>query len=304
MKITSLRASNNWLVWRYEQRKDSKKPTKVPYSPLDNYGVGTDEADRRRLVSYEIALKIQTEGKPITDIEPDQGYSGIGFVFVRFNDTLYICGIDIDHQDTDSAFVNGIITLFSNAYIERSPSGAGLHIVLLVDVIRIPQITENGKPKLDKRYYCKNPNNGVEAYIAGLTNRYFTHTGNTIQDGQDTDQTSEFLQFLDLYMLRSQAHTQYDAATNSNADKNAATHNVCALSDGQLLYKATNGTKFVCLSAKATATTDCLTKSACLMYPKFKRTYRHTDRPGTMARRGQRDRPQKHNDNGGNIRRV
>jgi hypothetical protein len=238
MKITSLRASNNWLVWRYEQRKDSRKPTKVPYSPLDNYGVGTDEADRRRLATYEIATK-----------NAANSYDGAGFVFTCFNDLLYICGIDIDHQDTESAFVKGIIALFPNAYIERSPSGAGVHIVLLVNVSRIPQITENGKPKLDKRYYSKNPHNGVEAYIAGLTNRYFTHMGDTIQDGQDTDQTSEFLQFLDLYMLRSQ--------TGGKSQTNAVSDNMTpkkglppALSDGQLLYKArnaANGAKFVAL---------------------------------------------------------
>jgi hypothetical protein len=247
MQKTSITDRAAFLNWRYEVRGNADKPTKPPYSARDNYPVGTDEADRHRLTLYADALKNQAVGKPHSNIEPERGYDGVGFVFTRFNDTLYICGIDIDHQDPAGAFVARIKAMFPNAYMELSPSGEGIHIIMLVDISRIPteRVTDNGKErvKLHKQYYSKNPHNGVECYIAELTNRYFTFTGKTIQDVKDIDQTDEFLRFLTAYMTRQSK--QASGAAEPNAG-NAPLD----LSDDEILMlarNAANGAKFIAL---------------------------------------------------------
>jgi P4 family phage/plasmid primase-like protien len=248
----SLRAGNTFLLWHYEPA-DSGRLTKVPYSPLDGYKVGTDEKGRGRLSSYDTAkgalstvlCHVQTpDGERLE--KPD----GIGFVFTRVSDNLSVCGIDVDHQDPDGDFVKAICAMFPNAYIERSPSGEGVHIVLLADVSRIPQ--KDGK--LAPQYYSKNPKNGVESYIAGLTNRYFTFTGDAIQDGADTDQTDEFLKFLDLYMQKDTTRagqaggeSQTNAVSDTTSNKGFTPP---ALSDWEILQKARtaqNGDKFKAL---------------------------------------------------------
>jgi putative DNA primase/helicase len=110
-----------------------------------------------------------------------------------------------------------------------------------VDVSRIPAEYDKGLKRytLSKKYYSNNPNNGVEAYVATLTNRYFTFTGNILQDGNDVDQTDEFLQFLELYMVRNMPVTP------------ALTHIASSvLTDEQILEKARrakNREKFIAL---------------------------------------------------------
>jgi primase-polymerase (primpol)-like protein len=147
MNLGTLQASNIWLVWK------SGRTTKIPYGADDpsragSFKIGTDEKYRPRLATYNQAAAAYRAA--------NAGFDGVGFVFTKMTDNLYICGIDIDHQALDSDFVKSIIALFPNAYIERSPSGEGVHIVLLVDVSRIPteRVTESGKErvKLASRY--------------------------------------------------------------------------------------------------------------------------------------------------------
>jgi primase-polymerase (primpol)-like protein len=255
MQKTSITDNAAFLNWRYEVRGNADKPTKPPYSARDNYPVGTGEADRHRLTVYAAALKNQAEGKPHSNIEPERGFDGVGFVFTRFYDKLYICGIDIDHQAPDGAFVARIKAMFPNAYIELSPSGEGIHIIILVDISRIPtkRVTDNSKErvKLHKQYYSKNPHNGVEVYVGALTNRYFTFTGNTIQDGQDIDQTDEFIRFLTAYMTRQSKQTSGAAEPNAgNADNKSEGDAPLDLSDDEILIlarNAANGAKFIAL---------------------------------------------------------
>ncbi|MCL2411494.1 MAG: hypothetical protein FWC97_07615, partial [Treponema sp.] len=73
----------------------------------------------------------------------------------------------------------------------------GWHIIFSCDVSKIP--TVNGK--LGGQFYQKNPHNGLECYLSGLTNRYFTFTeqgnGKPVED-----RTEQVLIFLENYMLR------------------------------------------------------------------------------------------------------
>ena len=110
-----------------------------------------------------------------------------------------ICGIDIDNKTSDSELdvqAEAVMNLM-DTYTERSPSGTGWHIIFSCDVSQIP--TVNGK--LDGQFYQKNPHNGLECYLSGLTNRYFTFTeqgnGKPIED-----RTAQVLVFFEKYMFR------------------------------------------------------------------------------------------------------
>jgi primase-polymerase (primpol)-like protein len=85
-----------------------------------------------------------------------------------------------------------------DTYTEKSPSGTGYHLIFKCDMSKIPTI--NGK--LDERYYLKNPHNDLECYFAGLTNRYFTYTGEIVNDKNIEDRTEQILIFLENYMLK------------------------------------------------------------------------------------------------------
>jgi len=242
MKLESLKALNAFLVWRYEERNG--QITKVPYCGVEGQPVGTSGEYRPRWTTYAKAQATCKFNK--------RGFDGMGFVFDRYSDNLYICGIDIDHADPDSDRVRAITAMFPNAYIEASPSGEGVHIVLLVDVARIPteRVTEKGveRVKLHRRYYCKNKKADLECYIAGLTSRYFTFTGKVMQDGRDVDQTDAFLLFLDRYMVRQAGGAgQTDAVS---VDSHNAGDAPPCLSDDAILTKAraaANGAKFAAL---------------------------------------------------------
>lgn len=137
-----------------------------------------------------------------TAFEACKRYSGMGFMFAGG-----ICGIDIDGADghtKSNPLQDEIIKLFEGTYIERSPSGSGFHILFKCDLSKIPMVTsKDGTEKLDTNYYQKNPKNGVECYFSGLTNRYFTYTGDRVSaTDKITDKTEEVLYFLDKYMYK------------------------------------------------------------------------------------------------------
>jgi putative DNA primase/helicase len=211
MKQESLKSRSIFLVWKYEDK--SGHVTKVPYG-ADGCRIGATPKYYPRLVPYETALNAAAN------------FNGVGFVFVGFNDKLHMCGIDIDHKDPEDEFARAIIALFPNAYIERSPSGKGAHIVLLADLSRIP--TEGAK--LHSKYYVKNKDSGLECYIAGLTHRYFAFTGDALQDGQDTDQTDDLLRFLNAYMLKDKPSCETAAKPEGRGES--------ILSDEEVLKKA------------------------------------------------------------------
>ena len=83
----------------------------------------------------------------------------------------------MDHRELSDPLVQTLLKRF-NTYAERSFSGNGFHIYGYCSLPRLP--VQDGK--LDRRYYTKNPQNGIELYIGGLTNRFAVYTGDAIQD--------------------------------------------------------------------------------------------------------------------------
>jgi putative DNA primase/helicase len=109
-----------WVCWRLEMRGD--KPTKVPYTPgTERRASSTDlltwRTFREALEAYEAA-------------EPP--YDGIGFVLSSADPFV---GIDLDRcRDPEDGEITGwaqkIISRVQEGYIEASPSGTGVHIIV------------------------------------------------------------------------------------------------------------------------------------------------------------------------------
>lgn len=190
-----------WGVWRFE--KDPKgNNTKIPYSVKYNGKARTSEPnDWDSFACSERALK---EGK----------YNGIALCFYNG-----LCGIDIDGLEghtADNPEAQNILELFKDTYIESSPSGKGYHILFKCELEKLPTEVLDGKKKLSSQYYSKNPHNKLECYVSGLTNRYFTYTGNMVSANSTvTDQTEQFLYFLEKYMRKEEKKVM-DASTINN----------------------------------------------------------------------------------------
>ena len=183
MKIEELKNKNQWINWNYKTTKDNKK-TKVPIA-YNGQATGTNKDYNHSWTTYDNAYKSLNK------------YNGIGIIFDNG-----LCGIDIDHKNNDDPIIKDVISLM-DTYTELSPSGNGYHLLFTVDLDKLPTIINNkGDKKLDSKYYQKNPYNQVECYIDGLTNRYFTFTGNVVNDKPICERTNELLIFLDKYMVR------------------------------------------------------------------------------------------------------
>lgn len=170
-----------WVVWRYTDRDGQR--TKVPINPRSGRFARTNDP-----TTWGTFDEAQRAVKKL-------GCDGVGFVF---GDEL--CGVDVDSHGGENPLQSEILRLFEGTYVEKSPSGSGLHILLRCDRSRLP-LDENGK--LQSCYYLKNPHNSVEFYGGGLSSRFFTYTGDRVSDSDEiTDKTAETVDFLERYMRR------------------------------------------------------------------------------------------------------
>ena len=166
-----------WVNWKLEERDG--KQTKVPYNPRTGGKAQSNNPSTWTDFNFAISKS-----------------ENIGFNFADD-----IAGIDIDNKQRDPELdkqAETILTLFSDTYAERSPSGTGWHIIFRFDKSKIPTGADG---KLDSKYYVNNPNINLECYFPGLTKKYFTFTGQG--NGKNIeDMTEQVLIFLDNYMLR------------------------------------------------------------------------------------------------------
>lgn len=109
-----------WVCWRREMRDG--KPTKVPYTPgTERRASSTDLMTWR---TFEDALAAYEAGEP--------PYDGIGFMFCSADPFV---GIDIDDcRDPKSGYIEPwalkIADRVQEGYVEASPSGTGVHIIV------------------------------------------------------------------------------------------------------------------------------------------------------------------------------
>jgi hypothetical protein len=204
---SDLKAHPHWVLWRTEQRDG--KPTKVPYSATL---AGRAACDRPSTwTSFGQALARFNEG----------GYDGLGFVFTK--QTGFV-GVDLDkclNRETGQLSAEAsVIVQTLNSYTERSPSGAGLHVILRGAVP--PGGNRKGQ---------------IEIYDHG---RYFTVTGDHIPGTPATIEERT----ADLQVVH--ADVFYHAQNNRHLP--ASAHPTSAsLSDQELIARACsarNGHKF------------------------------------------------------------
>lgn len=136
-----------WVCWRLERR--AEKITKVPFTPGTLHRASTTDLMTWRTFAEAIAAYEASEPP----------YDGIGFCFCSADPFV---GIDLDKcRDPENGEVTTwaqkIISRVQEGYVEISPSGTGIHIIVQGSV-------RNGGMRKDK----------VELYGRG---RFFTITG-------------------------------------------------------------------------------------------------------------------------------
>lgn len=183
--MQELKQMRIWTLWRWGTDKDGKL-TKKPFAASGGAS-GPDETWSHTWVTYDEA--VAAVGK--------RHAAGVSFhVPVGYYFT------DIDDRPLDDPLAQTLLTRF-NSYSERSTSGTGLHIYGICDLTKLPTyINDKGKTRLDKQFYQKNPNNDVELYIGGITNRLASYTGDVIEDKSLREGTSAILTTLDKDMRR------------------------------------------------------------------------------------------------------
>ncbi len=107
-----------WVSWRLEERDG--KATKVPYTP------GTE----RRASSTDL-MSWRTFEEAIEDVKKGR-HEGVGFVFSSADP---FAGIDLDDcRDPETgaveAWAQKLIDSVQEGYVEASPSGTGVHIIV------------------------------------------------------------------------------------------------------------------------------------------------------------------------------
>ncbi|AIP27897.1 AAA domain protein [Burkholderia thailandensis E264] len=155
----SLKERPQWLLWQYEY--DGKRWTKVP---KQSNGRHASTKNPNTWTNFDQVRDEYQSGE----------FDGIGIVLV---DGLF--GIDFDHVlDADcnpEAWADDVLRQFPHTYVERSPSGDGLHLFGLGELV------ECGKA---------GPGNRLECYDQ-KSPRYFTMTGHEFRSGYDVTEQQE-----------------------------------------------------------------------------------------------------------------
>ena len=221
--MAELKAMPIWFHWHWKQDKNGRQ-TKVPHASKGG-ATGTSENWSHTWVTYDEAVATVDA----------QHASGVGF---KVPDGYFF--FDADHYDIEDPFIQMLFERF-NSYAERSVSGSGIHIYGKCDRAKLPFFTDkNGKQKLDGAFYIKNPNNRLELYIGGLTERFAVYTGDVVWSEPLKDCTAAVLATLDTDMKRASLPTASRSVSAPGS----------FLSDDSVIAKASNskqGKKFKAL---------------------------------------------------------
>ena len=222
--MVALKNTKIWVCFKLKDSKDGRKG-KIPCS-AEGTATGTSANYAHTWVTYDEALAAARQN----------GYDGVGFVVPSG-----FFFLDIDHRKLDDPFVQNLLKRF-NTYTEYSVSGEGLHLYGKCDISRIPvEENSNGK-KLSSKYYSKNPKNGIELYIGGLTNRFALFTGNVISGSPVTDCTDAVLSTLETDMRRTDPGRKETTVKSEESWKRDYVNDTEAVIDA--LRKQKNGSKF------------------------------------------------------------
>lgn len=151
LTIEDLKAQKRWVLWRLEKRPGESKDTKVPYQ-MSGAKASSDRPET--WVTYAEAAANSV------------GFSGVGLVMGEV-DGVCLCGVDIDAccdaQTGKFTPESREIVIGLDSYSEYSPSGTGVHILML--------------GTLHGRKGMKLPFPGTKAVELYDHSRYLTFTG-------------------------------------------------------------------------------------------------------------------------------
>lgn len=201
-----LKRTNNWVLWRLEQRDG--KPTKVPYQIN---GETASSTNKRTWSTFTTIHNFFDKG----------GYDGIGFVFSK--DDSFV-GIDLDKclENGKYSELAEEVSQMMDSYTEISPSGTGIHIIVKGELP--PKVTGTGR---------KNPSIGLEVYRHG---RYFTFTGNSQSVSDVVERTDELGLLFRKYLPEKENKVQ----TFKNSVKNS-TQNLSNAELWEKMFRSANG---------------------------------------------------------------
>lgn len=192
LKLDDLKRSRLFVNWKKETKSDGSitKPPVDPMNPTHYVNISKSTS----FVTYETALKNVKNG--LCD--------GIGIVLkdcteLKGYEEYVLAGIDLDaHRCEKNQYFDSIYQLFEGTYCEISPSGNGYHFIFLVKKSMIPH-------NYKEIYLEKNSSKEIECYVGGVTNRYFTLTGNPLLPFEleiIEDKTEAWLSFLEKFMKK------------------------------------------------------------------------------------------------------
>ena len=216
-----LQKHGRFCLWKYEQNKG--RWTKVPYQPkAPQYGAASTNA--AHFTSLQAAMGAR------------KGFDGVGLGI--FGD---IGAIDIDHCISDTGELSQLaqtVIETMDSYTEYSPSGKGIRIIFRAAGMKYDKDAyyTNNQDARDTRQSWPEKQ-GLEVYIAGVTNKYVTITGNAIKAVEVEERSAEVMRIFDRYMKKPTQHTAPAPAPSV----------AISLSDRDLIETATrarNGAQF------------------------------------------------------------
>ena len=193
-----LKERYRFCLWKYESR--GGKRTKVPYTIN---GRRADTGNQSCFTDYRKAAELRS------------GYDGIGVGV--FDDLAAI--------DIDDCVSNGVLSELArdivetiDSYTELSPSGRGVRILC-----RASGVTYD-----TKRFFINNRSLHLEIYVAGVTTKFVTITGDCIRLRGLEERSAQLMTVLETYMTRPQAERSKQTGTVPGS----------CLSDDEVLGKA------------------------------------------------------------------
>jgi putative DNA primase/helicase len=139
----ALRERRQWVVWRAERRKDEL--TKIPYQIT---GELASVSDLVTWTDFEECLASYRQGAPHFD--------GLGYVFCAADPYI---GLDLDkcrHRESGriAPWAQRILGRLRDVYVEVSPNGRGLHVILEGELPFAGRRKEKIEAYSSHRFFC------------------------------------------------------------------------------------------------------------------------------------------------------
>ncbi len=195
-----------FCLWRYETNTDGRL-TKIPYNPKTFKKAKSNNLNT--FSDYETAR---------ATFDREEGFDGLG---IKVTEDIVV--IDLDHcieNRIPNEVASEIIAHFPNAYIEISPSGTGVHIIL------------RNSSKLGFNPTLHYYKTKVAEIYTAKTNRFMTLTGDVYQEGDVVENNEGVQWLLKRYLTRKRPKTAAVAVSERPS----------ILTDEEVFAKASNAT--------------------------------------------------------------